>query len=93
MSQNSDIQAQHQAAARTGREASTVLAAAEKSYFGARQAKLLKDAFRAIDNDDLTPSMALRTLFQLHEHDRVTKDLKKLVKDGLRASEKISSSL
>lgn len=93
MSQNSDDQVQHQAAVTAGREAASILAAADASYFAPRREKLLKDAFAAIDDGSLTSETARSVLFQLYEHHRLTKDLKKLVKAGLRATEKISSSM
>lgn len=76
-----------------GKKAAIVLHAAEESYFRSRRDELLKKGFDGLRDGNLTPEMAMQILIQLHEHSRVLKDLRKLVKAGEQAVAKISSSM
>ena len=82
-----------QVAAQKGRDAFAILSGAESSYFGTRELDIKMDVFRKIKEGSLDPAAALQSWIMLYEHHQVMKDLKKLVKYGDKASDRITKQL
>ncbi len=80
-------------AAQKGRDAEAILSGAEASYFGARELDIKMDVFRKIKDDTLDTGFALQAWIMLYEHHQVMRDLKRLVKHGEKASERIAKQL